>query len=268
MNRLRDALGRIDKGEGAGAPPAEVPIVTETRGGYVAEMGGQRRQVTLGELLTDGEWGLDYALHAAMPRAVKRRYVLEMAKRELRELLDKQILHHEIGRAPEGKHLFKSMLAGTLQERPGNVAEKMVRNFLKKAAIDLGMEFEIIEADVHQDTIQKIDFIIHRTNHNRGTRVETGVQFTTSTSSETLKDKRQQIAEARKRTKKTCEVDDIILVTLPLSYTMELVERWKSTGLPGGPDAMWERSQKAEVLRRVLEGVVPDDEIEAGVAKL
>ena len=59
-------------------------------------------------------------------------------------------------------------------EQQGIIAEKMVKNFLKKLSMDTDADFEIIDADVYQDVEQKVDFIIHRKNKdkNKGAKVQ------------------------------------------------------------------------------------------------
>src|SRR3989338_8088830 len=59
-------------------------------------------QVTLGELLTDQEWGVEYVLDVeTIPRQIQKRFAIEQAKFQLRELLNEQIILNETGRRGE-----------------------------------------------------------------------------------------------------------------------------------------------------------------------
>jgi len=54
--------------------------------------------VTLGEILTDSDWGVEYRLLPEVSRQIKKKYVVAEAKHHLRKLLDKQIAITEISR--------------------------------------------------------------------------------------------------------------------------------------------------------------------------
>ncbi len=146
----------------------------------------------------------------------------------------------------------------------------MVRTLLERIAIDCGASFEVIEADVLQDVNTKIDFIIHRNAHRRGARVQetatrsgsVGIQFTTDTRPETLEHKHEQVARARRYARTYEHVDDIVVVSVPLAYSQALVQRWDSKRVPGGPTTLWDSTIQEQVVRGVLGGIVPSDEID------
>jgi hypothetical protein len=280
MEALTQVLREIDAGAGVAGPDLNAIPVSynpETNDLYVGE-----HHISEGVLYTDGRWGISYELPGTVPRAIRKRYAVAVAKDGIRELLNRQILHNEVGMrrpysstgaqsAPRSNSVFARALEGSLPMEVGNVAEKMVRTYLEKIAIDLDLDFRIVEADVHQDMIEKIDFVIHRKVHNRGVTVETsdrtdiGIQFTISESKERLEEKGQQVALSRKRITSGSPVDDIVLVSVPVRNVAHVYDAWRANPTPGGPEAAWSSDVQAFVIRGVLKGIVPDQEIEAVV---
>jgi len=228
-----------------------------------------------GVLLTDGDWGIQYDLDPkTVPLHLRKKYLVEEAKRKLHELLNEQILLDEM--SSEYTHVFKRLAYERIAteentgEKAGVIAEKMVRGFLQKLSINHGLDFEIRPADLHQDMDQKIDFIIKRKNRHRGVRVEEqepteklGIQFTISQTQETLTNKRRQIDRSIQHLKED-DVEDIILVSIPLNDATHLHHTWQKKGSPpGGPDALWSPQLKERIFREVLKGFLNPFEIEA-----
>jgi hypothetical protein len=284
MEALKEVLTSIDAGAGvAGPDPDAIPVTYDPDTG--ALWAGEHH-LSEGVLYTDGRWGMSYEIPGTAPRLIRKRYAVSVAKDGLRELLNRQILHNELGtRRPSrfnsgqqvtpGKNsVFARALEGTLPMEIGNVAEKMVRTYLEKIAIDLDLDFRVVEADVHQDMVEKIDFVIHRTVHNRGVVVETsdhtdiGIQFTISQSEERLQEKSQQVAESRRRINRGSPVDDIVLVSVPVRNVAQVYDAWRADPKPGGPEAAWSSDVQAFVVRGVLQGIIPEDEIESIVARI
>ncbi len=126
----------------------------------------------------------------------------------------------------------------------------MVKTFLKKVAIDTGVDVEVLDADVYQDVEQKIDFIIRRRAHRRLAHVEEthrediGVQFTTRTDAEMFKHKGAQLSKARERA--DSEVEDIVLVSVPFRDATAVYRTWEKTKSLGGPDHLWSGQKKKD----------------------
>jgi hypothetical protein len=248
--------------------------VTVENGQYFAERrNGKLMPITRGELLTDGEWGVSYGMDSAVDVPTRLGYLKAKARRALRDLYNLQILLQESGSGLT--HEFKRQAyermrhdreAGVLH--PGHIAEKMVRNFLTKLSIDHEIDFEIIEADVFQDVDQKIDFVIHRKSHRRGISVVTdeseksvGIQFTTSQDVNTLEHKQHQLDTAKRHLRRA-QVDDIVLVSMPISEFMTAYSDWQKDKTPGGPDKLWPEEIRAQIFHEVMKGVFTPDEIE------
>ncbi|MFH1711770.1 MAG: hypothetical protein ABH846_00840 [Patescibacteria group bacterium] len=228
--------------------------------------------VTVGELISDGEWGIDYQTDVSVPKIIRKQYLVRRARREIERYLDDQILLEEIESDPTSReHTYREVKKGRSEGREekysGFLAEKMMQNFLIKLEEDLGAGFKIVAADVYQDVRQKIDFIIRRRKYNRGVSVEDdnriGVQFTINTSPQKQEIKQRQIEKAKERLDEE-EVDDIVLVTIPLQQTKRYFAEWCDAGKPpGGPDKRWEPEVRQMMLRGVLQDFMEPEEIDA-----
>lgn len=274
MRSLRERLRGID--EDAKETVEGFRDVKAEGDGFVCEMeNGSLEHLTLGELLTDGDWGVRYSLDPeTVPRNIRKRYVIEDAKRALQDRLDTQIAiqESESRRTDEFKQqTYGRILAdrheGLDMSRNGLVAERMVKNLLKKISIDLGADFQVIGVDVYQDVENKIDFVIRRTQTERGVNVRAddarvGIQFTISANPLRRKHKEDQIAKAKRRLDPGDRVQDIVLVAIPLTDVLERYGTWQKDRKPGGPDALWDADTKRKILRGVLKGFVPDEDIE------
>jgi hypothetical protein len=240
----------------------------------------EEEECTVAELLTDLEWGIGYNLDSSTPRNIRKQYYLEQARSAISDLRDQQIIINEAGSAYNDsfkKDAYRKIRAPEHQ-KAGHIAEKMVRNFLRKIAIDLGndsrlAEFEVIKADAYQDVDKKIDFIIKRKAKLRGVKVEAadsklGIQFTTDQRPETIEHKGRQISNAKQHLKPEDMVDDIILVSLSLANIMDRYDSWKLDKKAGGPDKLWGADEKKSIFENLMRGILTPDEIGSYLAKL
>lgn len=250
-----------------------VPVVSKTEQGYYVIMpDGKKSSITLGDMMTDHEWDVEYAFDPSVDVHTIRGYYLEQLKSDLREKLDQQIItaetHFTRGdsfKQSAYQEIGKRMEQGS--EQQGIIAEKMVKNFLKKLAIDFGTDFEIVEANAFQDVEQKVDFIIHRKSHDRargaqvmesGELADIGIQFTINDTKTDVKEK--QIKKSKSRAK---NFQDIVLVTLPAHDASMLYKKWSHQKTPGGPEKLWESSTKEAIFRGVMNKVLTVEEIDS-----
>jgi hypothetical protein len=143
----------------------------------------------------------------------------------------------------------------------GIIAERMVRTLLKKIAIDADeTDYTVKEANIKQDVVGKIDFIVHRKSYRRGVGVEPArqkeadakIQFTTNMSRENLAFKQAQLRE----------VKDVMLVTLPESAFKDAYAEWAKDNASGGPVEYWPEETQKEIFTNVLRGILTGEEIE------
>lgn len=242
---------------------------------------GTRMSLTLGEIMTDGEWSLMYHLDETVPRNVRKRYLIESAKRRLRGLLDSQITIDETESADIDQGVKRAYLGKAEIEKnddlpSGLIAEQMVRNIFIKGMYDAELDIEVISTDVYQDIYEKMDFVIRRKSRTRGVNVEDntskeiGIQFTTNISEHAQKRKKHQRELAKERLKEHAKetVDDIVIVSISLDTTREVYELWKQEKRPGGPDKLWDVATKERIFRGVLSDILTPEEISREWAKL
>src|SRR3989338_4088043 len=242
MERLHENLRCLDDENCTPERPEGSRLVTfdEKENKFLVEMpNGSQETATLGDILTDGDWGLVYYLDPqSVSRMAQKKFFVESAKRELRDLLDEQLaVGRSIGREGSGmrgivqkRRIIELGLVnlsvlkkGTLRVLKGFIAEVVVRNFFQQLYINGLIPFRVVESDVYQDAVEKIDFIIHIEKHRRGVEVEAddkvfdiGVQFTIGKTG----GKNSQINKVRGELIESGVVDDIILVRFPIENLM------------------------------------------------
>jgi hypothetical protein len=221
---------------------------------------------------------MHYTLDASVPYVIQKEYLVYELKRMVAEKLDAQIIRRETfsDRIDTLKMRAYEALAGRKEntlEQSGVIAEKMVKNLLKKISLVPGVEFSIYDADVYQDVEQKVDFIIKRTSHTRGARVKEdntiGVQFTIAEGK--LDKKEKQIAKAKEKISKNNDnglmLDDLVVVHMPMNYAKKVYMEWKHNPRPGGPEKTLPVDIQETIITGVLQGLFREEEIKEIVAK-
>jgi hypothetical protein len=277
LRKFKRWLESTRSGEGFVHPESrkDLPRVSQNEDGTLLVEG--RGMVTMGELVADVEWGQKYSFDPSVNIHDVRKWHLAELKQDLREKLNAQIIESELADQKadawkQGAYEKMRERSESAMEKTGIIAEKMVMTFLEELSYDHpDADFEIEPADAHMDVHQKIDFVIHRKQRTHGARIEesaeadtirvrdVGIQFTTALGK--VEQKEKQLRQARKNAK---EVDDIVLVTLPLKEASALYKTWDASGRqPGGPMRLWSRDTKAQVFRAVMTHVLTQDEIDS-----
>lgn len=278
MDRLHERFRAIDDPSSASeSSPDALPVDVTEEGTLLATLpNGSESPVSLGELLTDHEWGISYKLDRAVPRDVQKQYATQCAKGELRELLDEQIRLEEEGRTSRRRNgyasgnFFTMLKDREVEQKAGLIAEKLVRTYLKKLAIDHNLPYTIIEADLYQDTIEKIDFIVRHLDRGRGvgvdaTSLDTGVQFTLRTDAQTRIEKERAVESVRDR---WTDVDDVLVVQASLGDVTHAYQSWKQNKRPGGPTRAWHKRTRHLIVTKVLQDMLPEEEYQQVVEAL
>ena len=286
MRRLKEQLACLDNPEcqmeaEPGVRPAKYN--SEENNFLYFDDKGDDRNATFGEIIADIGWGVYYDLDRSAPRAMQKTYLVECAKGKLREILDVQIIKSEVGGDiidPVKKSTYEIVRADREAGRDklsgGFIAEGVVKGMLKKISIDRkDLPFEVYEGDVFQDVEQKIDFIIHLKERRRGVDVEAddstedvGIQFTTDALAEERKKK--QIEKSKQRLATDHErIQDIALVIFPIKQVKILKEKWVKRGrAAGGPSKLLNRVSAGKLFRGLLNGLLPQNEIEEAWQKI
>ncbi len=278
MQRLKEdlsALGHPERPEREPAPGARRVVFHDDRLWWRRE-GGKEEPVTKGEIITDLAWGVDYHLdRETVPRGLRKRLLIEQAKGRLQELLDRQILSEEIASSQTHPDRVKAYEAvrerletGGLQM--GFVAEKMMVQLFRKLELDRGLPCQVLGADVYQDVAQKIDFILRKTDHSRGVRVEEGgdeiknkgIQFTLNTKRFVLDRKLDQIRRSKRQLTEEDRIDDIMLVVMDMRDVIDAYRRWEKDKPPGGPDKFLAANVRERIFKKTLEGMFSPEELD------
>lgn len=250
--------------------------------GYVWERSdGTREPVSLGALLTDGVWDVNYILDPeTVPRNTRKHFFIEKARRLLQRELDKQIAIDQ-QQSSTSNPRNRQGYSGLVKDREvlgteGHLAERMVFSYLNKLSIDEEVPFTIEASNVYEDIELKIDFIIKVKARKRGVSVEgleeeeegrtVGVQFTIASRRSRKLGKLQKAKEKAKES--GSKVEDIILVKVPLKRLNSLFARWSVNKPPGGPDKLWDVEIRQKILKGVLKGLLDQEEVEGICARL
>ncbi len=169
--------------------PHMYQVTVNEAGAFIAQSASEKEYtLTLGDLYTDEAWGIGYQLSTKVPKYIRKQYVLEYARRKISQLLDKQILIEETQNQEHPKESFLALkerfekAKNVLDLDRGHQAEVMIVNFLSKLSLNGHLESKIIPADIYEDVVDKLDFIIQFPESNLGVDVRTqnrvGVQVT------------------------------------------------------------------------------------------
>jgi hypothetical protein len=270
LERTRTTDGGFTHPEMQTSNNATVSFANDTY--YITTHTGERSPADLTTIMTDSEWDVSYQFDTSVPIHTVRTYYLEQLKSDLRNKLDRQIIARES--TSSETHVFKQEAykkigerMDTHNEQAGVIAEKMVKNFLKKLSFAPYAGFEIRDADAYQDVEQKIDFVIHKTSGApyRGARIEEsetrtdiGIQFTTAL--DKVAHKQGQIDRVKKHG--AFALDDIVLVALPVAKASDLYRTWAHQPTSGGPESLWDMSTQETLFRGVMRTILSEQEID------
>lgn len=237
----------------------------------------EERLASFGEMVTDMDWDVYYHFdRETTPRTYLKKYLVEKAKAELRDLLDKQIIVSEIGNKYVNQDIQDTYAnvrtgreLGADKRRNGFISETIVKNFLRQLTLDNDLPFEVKQADVFQDVEQKMDFIIHKREEALGVRVEedaeatdVAIQFTINTEAKAKKER--QIEKVEKVLKKNHEkITDIALVVFPIAMANKLKSDWERTGkIAGGPGKFLSPEVEQKLFFELLKDIFTAEQIE------
>jgi len=290
MAWLKDQRTRLNNGETIELyePQSKSFVVTYRDGILNASDGEQAFNLTIGELLTDVSWSIDYELDtSSVPLDIAKQYILFRAKKKLQELLNRQLvlIELDVNDNDKQKESFLAVEKRQMQGKElivqdqGFVAEEMALNLMKKLVIDHDLPIEIIEADVYDDVVNKVDYVIRRMDRKRGVEVEVtdeedperiGIQFTLMFRKDSMLGKRKTVSEALRRgiTGELEDLQDIAVVNVHPAYIKRSVNQWKKTKKPGGPDECLEVAAKVDLVQKILEDLFSEEEIDEIISRV
>lgn len=296
MARLKEEIAALDapeKGKGE-RPPNAREVVSKDGALMWRKKNGSLVEITVGEMVTDGVWGIEYhADEETVPRVIRKRMLVERTQRRIQELLDKQIDAEEVSRIDvELSELAKAAIEGSddddLQGRiaalesmkraytgyrergesgalpHGIIAEKMSEQLVCKEIFDKQAPYSFERGNVFQDVVRKMDFVIRRADYGRGVKIDRAehdlgskaLQLTINADPQTLRRKMSQIEKTRRRLTKADRIDDIALVKWDQRTIADAYQKWKDAGSPpGGPDKMLSKGVREGLFGELVKGM-------------
>jgi len=305
MDRVHEKLRAADNGEKvAGFTNGELRPVgecnNENQTATVTRASGQTMSITLGELLSDGTWGVPYELESEIPREVKKKFILIEAKRRIIEVLNDQFAKmgsdqlrqtvSELDFENEPKvskikrdwiaillnspHVKKSFSTKQSQIHKGGsgglVMEKIVETFFEINFIDRDFPVEAVGVDVYEDNVSKADLMllvpseICKMIEKKSDPMHIGIQISVSAKETAIEKKKKDIEKAKLNLgSSNYRMDDLVVAQIPISDSFEIFKEWKKSGmLPGGPAKMLTLEQKEMILLGVLKDIVKEENIQ------
>lgn len=241
-------------------------------GAYQVFLKGASEPITLtkGEVMSAGEWGVWWKFDDSVPREDQTDIMSKQVRALIAAEYDKQLI--EYGIADTLSDNYKQNTYQAIKDKnlsldtmpSGIMAEKMITSLLIKQMHDNPeLAFRLKSADVYEDVEHKIDFILELKDHVRGVEVgephaqSFGIQFTLNP--EAVAKKEQQIDRVKRNAGHEIEVDDIMLVTMPINDVKEKFDAWLATAEkkrdPRGPDHLWSEETKQAIIAGLLKRI-------------
>lgn len=274
MQELKEGLRQIEAGTFANEKLSNALETSYCNGKLVARWNGLEIPVTVGTIIADLDWDTHYDLDASVPKNIRKRYLLELAKQRIFRIAQKQIDLYEGANPALEKNLrmgIHSMLGLEQSMELGHLAERMTYGLMRRLEIDADPGFRVMRADAYHDVVQKIDFLLSVPSWLRGVRTEVteednrtveGFQLTISANSSALSMKRQEVKAARASIQG--RLRDVSLVRFNGEYIAQAYARWRHLGRPpGGPYAYIPSEGIREIVHGLLKSIVPQETIDA-----
>ena len=273
VEKMHKLLQIVDKGGEIPFGEKDLISVGLNQNGEYQTFGKKSGVITKGDIAAASLWGKNLKLNSEIDRKTKKEFILRETRREISKLWDKQLSlmvkdSRETNHIKSIQGLETSAKYEENQEyekiKGGHLAEKMVNSFFTKILENNDFPFSIEEADVYDDAIDKIDFYFHiKKEYTRGLNVEAcgeekdcieknniGIQYTMN--KDAIEKKKKQIESAKKRV----DIDDIVLITVPLDHISEALEKWKADKKNksnfSGPERFLDDDLKEELFKSLL----------------
>lgn len=279
MRRLRAELEALRKDPNRAIETSEEGLnVVADAGILYVEWNGEKKQLTFGDIVADAEWGLKYNLASSVPLNMRKRYLLELAKRSLMDVFNHQLALVDPHAPPllHGKEKVDGWIREGLKKESeksgviGLLAERIAYAFFLRKSYDSGGQLKVAPTDFYRDIHEKVDFILQKYHpeYKRGVianadykKKKLGVQFTTRNKPGKLQRKQTDIEKALAGDE--TDLDDIIILQIPGRWSIKCFDKWFEAGKPpGGPEQFLHENKQRRMFKLVLERMFTPEEIE------
>lgn len=285
------------------APVLELPDIKELkpvdfikdengRFHFEYEDNGYKKELTMGDLVSDMEWGIYYDLNHVVVaheyrikyERFRKVYVERFYQQKIDKLVTEQLLirrleidHVDLENqdiANVYKEVYASLKEGDIQkeQQDGFKFEKMLTGLLLKIEQDLGSKwnFSIVKANVIDDVEMKTDLIVKLPQKNRGVGVDPkapvmnaqGFQVTLiDMSDEKWKIKQGQVERVKRRIKELkaagdpVKIDDLVLFEgdVDTRAIKQAFKDWENVGRrSGGPENFLPFNEISKILKEIF----------------
>lgn len=278
MENLHMSLRNLDEGEPIKEFENEARRIVyydEYSQQYFAEKNGERKNISIGDILSDYAWEIKHVPDGEMIepayRTLTKRILANETRRDLEKLHDQELVgkKEEVGFSfirfkkawENANEKEKESIMGQL----GFIAEITVRELLSRVGHNYNLDFVISRATIEEDREFKYDFKIHTRHRIRGIDVM-GRSLTKSLGVDLKAISSQKNIYSRKTKKgKRIGVDEIIILKVPGKEIADAFKKWVSSDEPsGGPEQFLSRNLKIELLKAVTKGLIEikDEDVE------
>ncbi len=277
MDRLRADLEELRKNPEKSVEISESgrKVAGDENGGLAIEASNGKKTLSFGDIIADREWGVEYNLDKSVPSILRKRYILECAKKHIGDLFNDQIVQMDplAESIVNNKKILDNRIIARGEVKYGSdnglLAERMAYSFFLRRSYGADKLFRALPTDVYGDVHDKIDFILKRIapTHIRGIKTETvsgtgstGIQFTIN------KNKNSKNIKPFARGAAASEespVNDVVILKIRGEWPKDIFNKWLEAGRPsGGPEQFLEEDKKARLLRGALQKMLTPEEIE------
>lgn len=273
MEHLHESLRSLDEG----APVKEFKDETrrivyfdEENLQYFVEEGGTRKNIGIGDIVSDYAWGIKYVPDGEMTepayRTIAKRILVNEARRDLEIIHNKELITLRPYRGstsmfsymwPRLRDVFKKENKGTirlLEDNLGWIIEVAVREFLSRIILNNNLDLVVSRSTAEEDADFKYDFKIRVKRRLRGIDVQN--QDVSSVGFQLKSELKRKGVEVNSRQKKRSvqTVDEILTLKVPSKEFEEALKKWFELGEPsGGPEQFLSKELKVAILRAVTE---------------
>ena len=279
MEKLDEAIRNLDKEE-----PVEkfrdearrVVYFDEENQQYFVEESGIRKNIGIGDIVSDYAWGIKYVPNEeiAKPayRTLAKKILVNETRRDLEELHNSELIvqkPHRLGVTsffriswPRIKEAAKSGDVKELEEKlvqaGGFIAEVSIRDFLSRISLNLGLNLIISRATVEEDADYKYDFKARVKQRTRGIDVQSqnisSVGFQLKSKTKRGKSNVAYGQPLKIKVGARGEVDEIIILKVPGKEFITTTKKWLDANEPsGGPEQFLSPELKKAILKAVAE---------------
>lgn len=284
MKQLHNALINLDAGESVEEfidETRRVVYFDDENQQYFVEESGERKNIGIGDIVSDYAWGIKYFPDSRMAdatayRTLAKRVLVNETRRDIEKIHNSELIILRPYRAsadsfariwPRVKEAFEKTGTGVAKQQliekllgdvEGWIIEVAVRELVSRLSLNTKLDFVVSRATVEEDADYKYDFKVRVKRRLRGVDVQSK---NISSAGFQLKSEfnRMGAGLSSRQTKKgvTKVVDEILTLKVPSKDFRKAVKKWFEVGEPsGGPEQFLPKDLKVAILKAVTEKLI------------